>query len=142
MDTNVQETTVAFAVWNDRIAPMFDVARQAQVVHVKSGQVVAMKVISIETQQPIQKVLRLIEAGVETLVCGDISRQVHAIVEAYGIHVFSSITGNCRDVLEAFLLGGLEGKEYAMPAKVRQRRKSSSVADYHRHSKKVVGEKH
>jgi predicted Fe-Mo cluster-binding NifX family protein len=142
MDSTLHDSTVAFAVWNDRIAPMFDVARQVYVVHIKSGQVLSAKTRSIESHQPIQKVLRLIEVGVGTLVCGDISRQLYATVEAYGIRVVSSIGGDVSKVLQAWLSCRLEGKEYATPARARQREKSPLVPEYHRQRKKAVRDKH
>jgi len=105
----------AFAHWDNRIAPVFDTGRQIHVVEAESGRIVAETEEVLSQDLPVQKVLRLAELGVGTLVCGAISRPLHEMVSAYGIQVTPFVAGALREVIQAWLKGGLAGDSFAMP---------------------------
>ena len=105
----------AFSVWKDRIAPVFDVARQIHVVHTEAGRITGEEDENLPNDDPAQKSLRLAELGVSTLICGAISRQLHSAIAAYGIHVIPFVAGDVREVIGAHLAGRLDRNEYAMP---------------------------
>jgi predicted Fe-Mo cluster-binding NifX family protein len=115
----------AFAYWNNRIAPVFDIARRVHVAEAESGRLVAETEEVLAEDIQVRKVLRLAELGVGTLVCGAISRSLHAMVAAHGIRVIPFVAGDLGDVIQAWLRGGLDGEEFAMPGccgRVRGRR--------------------
>jgi predicted Fe-Mo cluster-binding NifX family protein len=105
----------AFAHWDHRIAPVFDVARRIHVVAAESGRITAEAEEVLADDRPLQKVVRLAELGVGTLVCGAISRPLHAMVAAYGIRVVPFVAGDLSEVIQAWLRGGLDGGQFAMP---------------------------
>ena len=105
----------AFAYWDDRIAPVFDIARRIHVVEAASGRIVAETGEVLVDDLPAQKALRLVELGVGTLVCGAISRPFHEMVAAYGIRVIPFVAGDLSEVIEAWLTGDLERDTFAMP---------------------------
>lgn len=105
----------AFAHWDHRIAPVFDIARQIHVVAAESGRIAAEAEEVLADDLPLQKVIRLAELSVDTLVCGAISRPLHAMVAAYGIRVIPFVAGELGEVIQAWLSGGLEGGDFAMP---------------------------
>jgi len=113
----------AFAYWENRIAPVFDVARQIHIVEAQSERIVS------ETEEihlddlPVQKVIRLAGLGVGTLVCGAISRSLREMVAAYGIQVVPFVAGDLREVIQAWLEGGLRGDDFAMPGCCGRRRR-------------------
>ncbi len=106
----------AFATWNDRIAPVFDVARSIQLVETEAGRIVRRTRASVDSEIPNQKALRLVELQVGTLVCGAISRPVQEMIRSYGIEVIPFVTGNLQEVIQAWLGGKLAGSaDYTMP---------------------------
>jgi len=105
----------AFAYWDNRIAPVFDIARQIHVVETESGRIIAETEELFANDLPARKVYRIIELGVSTLICGAISRQLHAMVMASGIRVISFVAGDLRKVIKAWLDGNLESEKFAMP---------------------------
>ena len=106
----------AFASWNDRIAPVFDVARWIQLVETEAGQIISQNRASVASDIPNQKASRLAELEVGVLVCGAISRPMQAIIRAYGIEVIPFIAGNLQEVIHAWLGGQLaESAVYIMP---------------------------
>ena len=105
----------AFAHWDDRIAPVFDIARRIHVVEADSGRIVAEAGEVLADDLPVQKAHRLVELGVGTLVCGAISRPFHEMVAANGIQVIPFVAGDLNDVIQAWLSGNLESDTFVMP---------------------------
>lgn len=105
----------AFAYWDNRIAPVFDTARQIHVVEAQAGQLVSEAQETLSEDVSVQKALRLVELGVGVLVCGAISRPMHEMVVAYGIQVIPFVAGDLREVIQAWLKGDLGRDAFAMP---------------------------
>ncbi|RPI00459.1 MAG: hypothetical protein EHM72_09165, partial [Calditrichaeota bacterium] len=95
----------AFAFWDNRIAPVFDIARRICVVEIESGKIIAETEHALADGLPALKALRLAELGVGALVCGAISKPLHAMAAAYGIEVIPFIAGDLREVIQAWLSG-------------------------------------
>ncbi|MBN2399607.1 MAG: NifB/NifX family molybdenum-iron cluster-binding protein [Candidatus Aminicenantes bacterium] len=119
----------AFAFLEKRIAPVFDTARQFYVIEVESGQIIGEAQEIVTADLPLQKVLRLTELGIDTLICGAISRPLHAMVVAYGIQVIPFVAGNLEDVIRAWLKGGSLGNHFAMPGCCRSVRRHFGKLD-------------
>ena len=105
----------AFTTWRDRIAPVFDVAREVVLVEADSNTQVTSSLMSLPEGAVEAKVKRLCEQGVNILVCGAMSRCAHALVCAEKIEVFSFVAGDTDSVIQAWLEGCLEQKAFAMP---------------------------
>ncbi len=105
----------AFAYWDDRIAPVFDTARQVHVVEAASGRIIRESQETLPEDQSVQKTLRLVELGINTLVCGAISRPMSGMVTAYGIQVVPFVAGDLQLVVQAWLSGTFEHDTFAMP---------------------------
>jgi predicted Fe-Mo cluster-binding NifX family protein len=114
MTIEVSGMKTAFACWDDRIAPVFDTAGRVHVIVAKSGRIV-METEEPLTDEPVQKAIRLVELRIDSLVCGAISRSLHAMVAAYGIKVIPFVAGDLRHVVRAWLSNGLEGNDFVMP---------------------------
>jgi predicted Fe-Mo cluster-binding NifX family protein len=112
---------VAFATWNDRIAPVFDVTRRLHVVETAGRRVVRESEESLEDETAAGRGARLARLGIDALVCGAISRPQEALVQAYGVTVFPFVTGEVREVVEAWRGGTLGGDAFAMPGCARGR---------------------
>ena len=119
---------VAFSVWDNRIAPVFDVARLLHIVHSEAGRIVGESDETIVNDGPTQRALHLVELGVSTLICGGISRQLLRAISAYGICVIPFIAGDLQEVIQAQLAGTILREEYSMPG-CRRRRQRSGCAE-------------
>lgn len=105
----------AFAIWDDRISPVFDVASQIHVIEAESGRILTETQEVLPEDRLPQKALRLAEMGIATLVCGAISRPLHEMVVAYGIQVIPFVAGDLREVIQAWLSGTLDSEAFSMP---------------------------
>jgi predicted Fe-Mo cluster-binding NifX family protein len=119
----IEQMKAAFAVWDTKISPVFDVTRQVLLVDARKGKICAEKKEVLRGEMPSQKALRLSELGVNTLVCGAISRGAQAMVEVFGIRVIPFVTGDLREVIQAWLSDSLENDDFAMPGCCGRRRR-------------------
>jgi predicted Fe-Mo cluster-binding NifX family protein len=107
----------AFATWNNRIAPVFDTVEQLYILEIKSGRIDSEHLEWFKTDTLIQKVLRLVELGIDTVVCGAISKPVYGMLVAQGIKVVDFVAGDLYQVINAWLNGSIIDSSFAMPGK-------------------------
>ncbi|RPJ42851.1 MAG: hypothetical protein EHM19_09800 [Candidatus Latescibacterota bacterium] len=105
----------AFAVWENRIAPVFDAAQRIRIVDFDDGRVIRESEEPLEDEMPAGRALRLAELGVGTLICGAISRPLEEMVAANGIRVVPFVSGDLRTLIDAWLSGGFDGALFSMP---------------------------
>lgn len=109
-------TKAAFAIWEKRIAPVFDVTHTVHLVETKAGQVIHQTESSVAAEIPNQKVGRLAELEVNTLICGAISKSLQAMLTAYGIEVIPFVSGDLEEIIQAWLNNELtDSSAFAMP---------------------------
>jgi len=112
----------AFPFWENRIAPVFDTARQICIVEVESGRIVHEGREPLTGDLPTQKALRLTELSVATLVCGAISRPLQEMLIGCGIQVVPFVSGDLSEVIHAWISGKFNRSAFAMPGCLRRRR--------------------
>ncbi|RJX33242.1 MAG: hypothetical protein C4516_02285 [Oxalobacter sp.] len=106
---------IAFACWDNRIAPVFDTARHIHVVEVSNEKVLSESNESLQEPLPQQKVRRLLDLGVNALVCGAISRPLHRMLVTNGIQVMPFLAGDLRELVQAWCNGKIQNEQYVMP---------------------------
>jgi predicted Fe-Mo cluster-binding NifX family protein len=112
----------AFSAWDDRIAPVFDVARRIILVETKGGRIITEKEETFGNAGPLQKGALLADMGVDVLVCGAVSRPLQEMIAAYGIRVIPFVAGEVRQVIDAWLAGKREIDFFVMPGCCRRKR--------------------
>lgn len=106
---------IAFAYWENRIAPVFDTAQQILIIDTLDGyQDQDKKNLQLD-EHPLRKALFLAELGINILVCGAISKQMYSLVAAYGIDIIPFVAGELSDVIKACLSGDLKHERFSMP---------------------------
>jgi predicted Fe-Mo cluster-binding NifX family protein len=105
----------AFTYWGERIAPVFDTARQIHVIQVESGRILNETQEQLPEDFPVQKALRLVELGIGFLVCGALSRPMLVSITSYGIHVIPFVAGDLKEVIGAWFMGNLGHAAFGMP---------------------------
>ncbi len=98
----------AFAAAGNRIAPVFDVAVEILVVDGGASGMFRALHGTTDPNLLVPRALRLVELSVRTLVCGAISRELLALIRAYGISVHPFVTGDLYEVVEIWKRGGLD----------------------------------
>ena len=114
---------IAIPVWQGRISPVFDVAGQLLLVEVTDGQVMTRDGQVLAEATTDARIRKLVELGVETLICAGISQPLEAGLADHGVRVIARVCGNVDEVLAAFLAGRLGDEHFAMPGCCGQRRR-------------------
>jgi predicted Fe-Mo cluster-binding NifX family protein len=105
----------AFTTWLERIAPVFDVSGHAVLITSENGVQVGKTELDLPENSVMDKIACLANAGVDTLVCGAISRQALAMVNARNITVYPFIAGKTSEVIRAWLKDRRNMNDFAMP---------------------------
>jgi predicted Fe-Mo cluster-binding NifX family protein len=105
----------AFSSWNNRIAPVFDVARQIFLVEIDADRITGEVEETIPPDDLAAKAQCLAGLGVNTLVCGAITRPMQGLVTSYGIKVIPFVAGELREVVHAWIEGRIHDELFAMP---------------------------
>lgn len=113
----------AYAYWDNRIAPVFDSAQQILVVDTDGSETITETQQTLPNSTSFHKAAHLVELGINTLVCGAISRPLHEWLLARGISVMAFIAGDLKEVIHALQDGNLESNCFAMPGCNRRRQR-------------------
>lgn len=108
-------TRTAFSFWNDRIAPVFDVARNLRIVEATESRVTDQTGRRFSTDNAQGRALRLSTLQVEQLVCGAITRSSCDALTERSIQVVPFAAGKREQVIQAWLSGSIIDGHLAMP---------------------------
>ncbi len=106
---------VALTIWEGHIAPVFDVSREAELLTIDDGIVTGRQRASITTATATEKIARLQELGVETLICGAISAPLQHELSSGGLRVIGFVAGETEAIVQALIAGKLPSPAFAMP---------------------------
>ncbi|MDD2310022.1 MAG: NifB/NifX family molybdenum-iron cluster-binding protein [Desulfuromonadaceae bacterium] len=118
-------TKIAFSLWNKRIAPVFDVARNLWIVETDENDIIGQSGKRFATDDTQDRALRLTTLQVDQLVCGAITRSSSEVLAEHGIMVISFIAGELEQVIQAWLSDSLKDGHLAMPGCSRGKRRSA-----------------
>ena len=106
---------LALATWNGRISPVFDVSQRVLVVEAVAGKIISRQKHDFATDEVSAKIARLAEFGIDTLVCGAVSRSLADLIVSKGIRLITFVAGETDAVTQACLAGNLPSAAFAMP---------------------------
>ncbi len=105
---------IGLSCWEERIAPVFDTSSTIHIVEIRNGAVVNEAKERLPEDPLLQRILKLLELGIDVLVCGAISRSMSDLIAAYGIEVIPFMMGSLSEIVQAYLTG-LEKDHFKMP---------------------------
>lgn len=106
---------IAIPIWEDKVSPVLDAASRLLIVEVVDQKEASRFETYLDEQDFSRRCVRIRRLGVDTLICGAISRAFSKILEASGIHIVPGISGHPEDVLDAYLKGNLFSSKFLMP---------------------------
>jgi len=106
---------LAIPIWENKVSPVLDTASRLLVVEVKEAGDVSRFEIFLDERDLSRRCLRIQGLGIDTLLCGAVTRHFADMLEASGIDVISGISGRPDEVLDACFQGKLAHAKYLMP---------------------------
>jgi len=104
---------IAIPTFGTRVSPRFDCAQEVAIVTVDEGRRSERLELAASDWPPHERVHRLLELGVDTVICGGIDRCTTMTLQSAGVTIYGWVAGEVEDALEALLKGDLD-QEAAM----------------------------
>ena len=112
---------IGIPVWEDKISPVMDTACRLLVVEVDGKREASRFETYLDVRGVTDRCFRIQGLGLDTLICGAISRPFCRGLMASGIKIIQGISGHPEDVLDAYLHGNLLDSRFLMPGFVKER---------------------
>lgn len=106
---------VAMPIWEWRVSPVFDTAKQISIADIERGEITSQFVVPLREKFLPPRAIFLLRWKVQILICGGISTYLARLVAAQGIRVVPGIGGNADEVLKDFCRGNVSSPQFMMP---------------------------
>ena len=113
---------IAIPVWEGRISPVFDTARQLLLVDELGGRETDRHFVSMAGAEGILSLELLRRLGVEVLLCGAITRPLWMSLSGSGVRVIPNLFGEVEAILRCYLAGDDVQKQFTLQRRRRMRR--------------------
>ncbi len=107
---------VAIPVWEGRVSNVFDFACKAVLIELSGDEELGRTEVALLGQGPA-RIAKLKQLGMDTLICGAISRPLASWASVCGIRLFPYVTGVVNDVIGAFKNGQLGSERFVLPGR-------------------------
>ena len=97
----------AIPLFGSRVSPRCLFSETMIIVHLEEGEVVSRNYHSIQDLSEDGLLDELVELGVDTLVCGGVTREFIEDARICGIRVINNVAGEAEKILEALKTGRL-----------------------------------
>ena len=99
---------VAIPVFGPRVSPRFDCAPSLLLFSVENGKVVERGEVLLTHLDPGQRLERLRELNVQTLICGGIDGYSAQLLKIHQIQVTAWVAGEAEEAMKFYLRGALK----------------------------------
>ncbi|MCP4600425.1 MAG: hypothetical protein GY847_07825 [Proteobacteria bacterium] len=96
---------VAIPLFGQDVAPRFGFAERFLIAEILFEKLVRENDIALATKGWVSRLGALKDLGVDTVICGGFNRLFLPLAQDLGIDVIAGVSGNARQVLEAFARG-------------------------------------
>jgi len=104
---------IAIPTFGTRVSPRFDCAQSVLVVTHDEGVETEREEVAAAHWAPHERINRLLELGVDTVVCGGIDRWSTASLQSAGVTIYALVANEVEDALSALLEGDLDAESAA-----------------------------
>lgn len=99
---------IAIPLFDKRVSTRFDCAQGFLLAVVQNGEVIGHEELPASRWTPLERVEKLSDLAVDTLICGGIDEISARGLIFYRVRVYSWVTGVAEDALHSLLSGELE----------------------------------
>jgi predicted Fe-Mo cluster-binding NifX family protein len=114
---------VAITCWQGRVSPVLDVASKALLVTLEGDLETMRQEVLIEGTGAMHRAQHILRLGVNTVICGAVSRPLELALGSVGVEVIAHVCGKTDEVLKAFIEERLDDEVYFMPGCCGQRKR-------------------
>jgi predicted Fe-Mo cluster-binding NifX family protein len=118
---------IGIAAGVERLSPVFETGERLLVLELHQNHEVNRRELRWPDSSPAARVKFLVDLGVDTLVCGAITRQTEDLLLGAGLEVKPWLCGEVDQIVRALLRGTLSQAEFLMPGCCRHRRQAGDA---------------
>ncbi len=101
---------IAIPTFGTRVSPRFDCAQAVLIVSVEDAESAGREELVASGWAPRQRINKLLELGVDMVICGGIDRWSAESLQSAGVTIHGWMAGEIEDVLAALLRGELDSE--------------------------------
>ncbi|HOT46474.1 MAG TPA: NifB/NifX family molybdenum-iron cluster-binding protein [Spirochaetota bacterium] len=94
---------IAVPVFQERVSPLMDVSNRYMIYETEDGRIKQRIAISLNADGESQRVEKLKEIGVNTIICGAVSGYIAHLVSDRGMRLLSMIYGPIDEIITNYL---------------------------------------
>jgi predicted Fe-Mo cluster-binding NifX family protein len=106
---------LAIPQWQGRVSPVFDAAGSLVLIDLDDGVETARRSVALVDDTLLGRARRMAGLGIDTLICGAVSRPLELALLHSGIKVISQICGDVDQVFDAYMKGRIRQEIFFMP---------------------------
>lgn len=106
---------IGIPVWNSWVSPVFDTANKLLVVEIDQSREAGRSEEFIPEVMIPQRAKRVLDLGINVLICNAISLPLARILSAGGPQVIAWRSGPVEEIIKAYLDGRLSQPRFTMP---------------------------
>jgi predicted Fe-Mo cluster-binding NifX family protein len=114
-----QAMKLGITVWEEKVSPLLDTASRILICQLEDQEEIRRFETFLEERELSRRCSRIHGLGIDTLICGAISRPCLSMLTGLGVKVVPWISGYSEDVLQAYRDGTLFHAKYLMPGRTR-----------------------
>ena len=99
---------IAIPTFGTRVSPRFDCAQEIAIVTVDEGRPSERLELAASDWPPHERIHRLLEFGVDTVICGGIDRWTTMALQSAGVTIYGWVAGEVEDAIATLLKGDLD----------------------------------
>jgi predicted Fe-Mo cluster-binding NifX family protein len=101
---------IAIPTFGTRVSPRFDCAQSVLIVTIDNGKAVKRQEYAASDWTPRERIKKLLELGVDTIVCGGVDQWSIGALRSAGATVYCWVAGEAETSLAALLRGDLDAQ--------------------------------
>ena len=101
---------IAIPTFATRVSPRFDCARSVLMVTIDEGGAPERQEFAARDWALHERIHRLLELGVDTVICGGIDRWTTMALQSAGVTIYGWVAAEVEDALTALLNGDLDAE--------------------------------
>ena len=106
---------VGIATAQNRISPVFDCAEHFCIYRIEGGIIEKQEECRLNAGSYSSKLAALNQLGIQCIICGAISRELHDMISAHGIEVTAWVSGPVEEIISAFCNDNISDAKFLMP---------------------------
>jgi predicted Fe-Mo cluster-binding NifX family protein len=106
---------IAVPYWEGKISPVLDTSAKLLILEFEGDKELSRYEIPLPESDLGRRCNRILQSGVEVLICGAISRPFHRLLTAARVDVIPWISGQVEEVIPAYFGRTLNRGKFLMP---------------------------